>query len=143
MNKKMNKIDNHYSEDLIAPCGMNCRICVGYFGYTMAGKKRKMRCVGCNPSGKSCAFLKKYCNKLTKKEVNYCYECSDFPCIHLEKIDNTYRERYDMSIIENLKFIRDKGLNDFLEQQEEKYRCPECGGVVCVHNNICYNCESE
>ena len=75
---------------MIAPCGMNCRICLGYFGYTVTGKKRKMKCVGCKPRDKSCAFLKKYCKKLTKKEIEYCYECSDFPCKHLERIDKGY-----------------------------------------------------
>lgn len=133
--------NDKYTEELIAPCGMNCRICLGYFGYTSSGKRRKMRCIGCKPRDKSCAFLKKYCKKLAKKEVNYCYECSDFPCTHLEKLDKGYREQYNMSMIENLKYIRDKGMEDFLIQQEKKYRCSECGGVVCVHNNICYSCK--
>jgi len=38
------------SEKLIAPCGMNCRICIGFFGYTMNGEKRKIQFVGCKPS---------------------------------------------------------------------------------------------
>jgi len=37
---------NDFSEELIAPCGMNCKICLDYFGYTTKGKKRKMRCIG-------------------------------------------------------------------------------------------------
>jgi hypothetical protein len=45
--------------ELITPCGMNCRICIAFFGYTMNGKKRKMKCIGCKPSDKSCAHLKK------------------------------------------------------------------------------------
>jgi len=28
----------YFSERLIAPCGMNCRICLGFFGYTVSGK---------------------------------------------------------------------------------------------------------
>ena len=142
----INKIDavknDDFTKELIAPCGMNCRICLGYFGYTTSGKKRKMRCVGCKPRHKSCAFLKKYCKKLSKEEIEYCFECSDFPCVHLDKIDKGYRERYNMSMIENLKYIRDKGMDDFLIQQEKKYRCSECGGVICVHNGICYSCKS-
>lgn len=138
---KIDSVKNDkYTEDLIAPCGMNCRICLGYFGYTSSGKKRKMKCIGCKPRDKSCAFLKKYCKKLTKKEINYCYECTDFPCTHLEKIDGVYRERYNMSMIENLEYIRDNDINTFLKQQEKKYKCPECGGVICVHNGICYSC---
>jgi catechol 2,3-dioxygenase-like lactoylglutathione lyase family enzyme len=139
---KIDSVKNDkYTEDLIAACGMNCRICIGYFGYTVSGKKRKMKCIGCKPRNKSCAFLKKYCKKLTKKEVNYCYECSDFPCYHLENLDKLYRKRYNMSMIENLEYIRDKGMGKFLGHQQTKYQCPKCGGVICVHNDICYACE--
>lgn len=137
----MDKINKIFSEVLVAPCGMNCRICIGFFGYTMSGKKRKMRCIGCKPRDKNCAFLKKYCKILRKKEIDYCYGCSDFPCVNLEKIDKMYRERYNMSMIENLEFIRDKGMKEFLKQQKEKYICPECGGVICVHNGLCYSCK--
>ena len=140
---KIDSVKNDkFTEELIAACGMNCRICIGYFGYTMNGTKRKMKCIGCRPRDKSCAFLKKYCKKLTKKEVEYCYECSDFPCSYLEKLDLGYQERYKMSMIENLKYIRDHGIENFLKKQEKKYRCPECGGVICVHNGICYSCEN-
>jgi TP53 regulating kinase-like protein len=30
--------------ELIAPCGMNCGVCVAFFGYTLEGKKRKHVC---------------------------------------------------------------------------------------------------
>ena len=132
--------NDNYSEALIAPCGMNCRICIGYFGYTMSGNKRKMKCIGCKPRDKGCAFLKKYCKKLSKKEIDYCFNCSDFPCSHLERLDKGYQERYNMSMIENLKKIRDNGMDSFLNEQEKKYRCKECGGVICVHNGTCYSC---
>jgi catechol 2,3-dioxygenase-like lactoylglutathione lyase family enzyme len=138
----MNTLKNDkFTEELIAPCGMNCRICIAYFGYTVNGNKRKMKCIGCKPKDKSCAFLKKYCTKLRKNEIDYCSECKDFPCSYLEKIDSLYQKRYDMSMIENLEYIRAHGMNEFLRQQQEKYRCPECGGVICVHNGICYSCE--
>lgn len=137
-------IENYIlDESLIAPCGMNCGICLGFFGYKTNGEKRKMRCTGCKVRDKSCSFLKKFCTKLTKKEVTYCYECIDFPCKHLEKIDTVYRQRYNMSMIENLKNIRDNGIDSFLKQQEEIYQCPNCGSFICVHNNICYSCKNK
>jgi hypothetical protein len=43
-------------------------------------------------------------------------------------------------MIENLKYIRDNGIDDFLKQQEKKYKCPECAGLICVHNGKCYSC---
>ena len=130
-----------FRQELIAPCGMNCRICIGYYGYTMNGEKRKNTCEGCRLRDKNCAFIKKQCEKLSKKEVEYCFECMDFPCENLEKLDKRYREKYDMSMIKNLEFIKENGIDLFLKQQEEKYKCPNCCGVICIHNKICYNCE--
>lgn len=131
-----------FSEKLIAPCGMNCRICIGFLGYTMNGKKRKIKCIGCKPRDKSCAFLKKFCKKLTKKEIEYCYECIDFPCIHLEKLDQSYQKRFKMSMIGNLRMIKKQGMDAFLKEQEKKYKCPECGEIICVHNGKCYSCDT-
>ena len=127
-------------KDLIAVCGMNCRICLSYFGYAMSGKKRKNPCPGCRPSGKSCAFIKKRCRKTLEKEVDYCFECEAFPCEILENLDKRYRERFKMSMIDNLNFIKEKCIEKFLESQEEKYRCGQCGGVICVHTDKCYEC---
>ncbi len=130
-----------FRQELIAPCGMNCGICIGYFGYAKNGRKRKDIYEGCRIKDKNCAFIKKQCEKLSKKEVEYCFECEDFPCENLEKLDKRYQEKYDMSMIKNLEFIKENGINLFLKQQEEKYKCPNCGGVICVHNKKCYNCE--
>jgi len=130
-----------FNKDLIASCGMNCMICIGYFGYTMSGEKRKTACIGCTPRDKSCAFLKKYCEKLRKKEINYCFECNDFPCKQLKKLDEHYQKKYDMSMVENLIFIKKNGSKKFFELQKEKYECPVCKGTICVHTKICYNCK--
>jgi hypothetical protein len=43
-------------------------------------------------------------------------------------------------MIRNLKDIKKYGMDKFLKEQQEKYRCNECGGVICVHNGICYSC---
>ena len=101
-----------------------------------------MKCIGCKPTHKSCAHLIKYCKNKTINEVEYCHECNDFPCKQLQKLDNKYRERYAMSMIENLEYIRDNGIDKFLRKQDKKYQCPECGGVICVHNGICYSCST-
>ena len=31
-------------------------------------------------------------------------------------------------------------LSEFLEREEEKWKCPECGGTICCHDGICYSC---
>jgi uncharacterized OB-fold protein len=47
-----------------------------------------------------------------------------------------------MSTIDNLRFIEENGMEKFLQQQEARYKCPKCGGIICVHNGRCYNCNS-
>jgi hypothetical protein len=133
---------NAYSEALIAPCGMNCRLCIGFFGYTMNGFRRKKKCIGCNPNGKSCAHLKKFCKKLLKNEIEYCYQCDDFPCIQLQRLDKSYRKRFNMSMIRNLEEIKNDGMEEFLKHQEQTYKCKKCQGIICVHNGKCYTCDS-
>jgi len=45
-----------------------------------------------------------------------------------------------MSMIENQKIIRDRGMDELLKEQAEKFRCPTCGDVVSVHDGKCYAC---
>ncbi|MGY5859119.1 MAG: DUF3795 domain-containing protein [Candidatus Thorarchaeota archaeon] len=117
----------------------------------MSGTKRRHTCLGCRSSipkdgegkflqRKKCAFLKEHCDLLANEEVEFCYECPDYPCERLQTLDGRYREKYNMSMIENLNFIKTHGIQKFLENQKEKYSCPECGATTCVHTNRCYTC---
>jgi len=134
---------NSFESNLITPCGMNCGICVSFFGYAVNGRKRKNRCIGCRSRDKNCAFLKKRCDKLKNNTVNFCFECKIFPCDDLKNLDRHYREKYKMSMIENLKYLKKYGMNNFLEKEKNKWECPNCAGVICVHTNKCYSCENK
>jgi hypothetical protein len=46
-------------------------------------------------------------------------------------------------MLENLETIRDHGIEAFLDREEAKWRCPECGGTICCHNGLCMKCELE
>ncbi len=133
-------------KNLIAPCGMNCGVCSGYLALQNEVKSKGIRisyCAGCRPRNKKCAFLKKRCRFLSEGTMQYCYECALFPCENLAHIDKRYRTLYHMSMIENLICIKDRGINALLNKEQEKWRCPECGGVICCHNGICFTCETE
>jgi len=132
-----------FKQELIAPCGMNCGICIGYFGYSMDGNKRKITCEGCRIRNKNCAFIIKRCEILSNKEIDFCFECKDFPCENLKKLDTRYRTRFNMSMIENLKYIEKNGISKFIENEVERWKCPKCGGVICVHNGKCYDCGTQ
>jgi len=62
------------------------------------------------------------------------------PCEKLSHLDKRYRERYGMSMVENLRMLKSKGMDEFLKDQAERFRCPSCGGVICVHDAKCYFC---
>ncbi len=137
-------MDRH--ADLVAPCGMNCGICSSYLAGTRDIKNLGVRmpyCPGCRPRNKSCAFLKKHCQLLAEGKVTFCYECPEFPCERLVALDKRYRERYHMSMLENLKFIKEQGMDAFLQKEAEKWHCPGCGGTISCHNGICFDCGIE
>jgi hypothetical protein len=101
------------TNDLIAPCGMNCGLCASYLALKNDLKAKSVKmpyCAGCRPRKKNCAFLKKQCSKLANEEVAFCFECSNFPCDRLKTIDSRYKQRYRMSMIENLNYIKKEGM---------------------------------
>ena len=129
--------------NLIAPCGMNCSLCIAYqfmkSDLNKHGFHRKY-CPGCIPRGKNCTHMADKCELLGKGMIRFCYECQEFPCKRLKSLDTRYRTKYHMSMIENLIFIRNYGIEKFLEKEDEKWKCPECGELICCHNGLCFNC---
>jgi len=43
-------------------------------------------------------------------------------------------------MIENLHYIKNHTMEGFLEREGEKWRCPECGEIICCHNGLCLSC---
>lgn len=132
-------------EMLIAPCGMNCELCVSYiFNKHDLNKKgfNRKYCNGCIARGKNCTFsLAKKCSLIANGKIRFCYECKNFPCDSLKRLDKRYREKYNMSMIDNLKSIKENGIDKFLKQEEKKWVCPTCGELICCHNSLCLNCK--
>jgi hypothetical protein len=129
--------------DLIAPCGMNCALCVAYqfkakdlnkLGY------HKTYCPGCIPRGRHCTFTGGLCEQLANGTVRFCYECEQFPCLRLKRLDKRYRTKYDMSMIANNKMIKAQGIDAFLARQAVNWACPACGEIMCTHMHMCLDC---
>lgn len=134
------------NEQLIAPCGMNCGVCSNYLSMKNDLNKKgfaKKYCPGCLPRGENCTFMRKHCDFLAKGLVRFCYECEKFHCRRLKDLDKRYRTKYHMSMIENLHFIKAHGIRLFLEKEVSKWRCPQCGEMICCHNGLCFNCGLE
>jgi hypothetical protein len=59
----------------------------------------------------------------------------------LKHLNQYYQTKYDTSFIKNLDYIKENGLAKFISRQQRKYGCKRCGGLICIHNKKCYNCD--
>ncbi len=124
---------------LIAPCGMNCRLCMAYV-------RDKKACPGCRGDdslkSKYCVTCKiKTCEQIAEGKSKYCFSCNNYPCARLKQLDKRYRTKYGMSMVDNLQIIKEFGVRHFIRNEKEKWTCPNCGEIICVHKPICLSCE--
>jgi hypothetical protein len=131
---------NSNSPKLIAPCGINCRLCRAY---VRVGKS--IPCPGCRGENtfkaKSCVTCRiKNCEKIVEGKYKYCFECNIFPCARLKHLDKRYRAKYATSAIGNLLSIKEIGIRDFVDIENKKWVCPECGAMLCMHIPQCLSC---
>jgi hypothetical protein len=125
--------------ELIAPCGMNCRLC-------MAFQREKNKCSGCNSiDGTKPAYcthcIISNCDTIKNNTSGLCHECDKFPCKRLKQLDKRYRTKYHMSMLENLLDIKQMGMEAFLEKQQLRWTCSECGNILSVHRDFCFVCK--
>ena len=118
------------NKKLISPCGINCGLCLHYLREInkcpgcFSGRKVNQKCIKCNI-------------KLCKdRKEEFCYSCDKFPCERLKRLDKRYREKYDVSVIENLELIRDKGMDEFIKSEKKRWQSIE--GVLCMHDKKYY-----
>lgn len=128
-------LDRH---DLIAPCGIDCRLCQRY-------GRPKAPCPGCRgddrlklPSCLNCRI--KNCPAIKSGKVAFCFACDAYPCALINRLDKRYRNSYDLSVIANLERIAGAGLDRFVDEQENNWVCMGCGEMLCMHKSACRNC---
>jgi hypothetical protein len=125
--------------EMIAPCGMNCGICIGHI-------REKRKCPGCREIdayqsgyGRECYI--RSCQILENKNWIYCSDkCEKYPCLRLKNLDKRYRTKYGMSMIENLGNIKTLGIEKFIETEQTRWKCRGCGELLCVHRISCLKC---
>lgn len=127
--------ENEMKPTMIAPCGMNCELCV-------SRQREKKKCPGCRggdghkPAGcVNCTV--RNCPRLPKS--GFCYDCGQY-CTRLKSLDKRYRTSYGMSMLDNLENLRTLGMEAFLDREKTRWTCPHCGAVLCVHRDICLSC---
>ncbi len=83
--------------NLLAPCGMNCLVCYVHL-------REKKPCRGCRAMDGSQPGHCRVCKIKTcaaEREVAFCSDCPDFPCVVIRRLDRSYRQRYAVSLVED------------------------------------------
>lgn len=79
-------------------------------------------------------------NCVNEKEINFCYECSEYPCKILKRLDKSYQMRYKESLVKKMSIIETMGMDYYLEKERERLKCSECGHELNLHDKICHMC---
>ncbi len=130
-----------FTADMIAPCGLDCSLC-------RLAHDKDHPCAGCNGPNENkprfCAELCGIviCEKRRNNGYEYCDECPEFPCEDVMEKESRYTTAYPLyeSPLNNIRLIREIGMDAFLEKQRSEWTCKECGGPVCVQTGICRDC---
>jgi hypothetical protein len=145
---------------LVGICGIYCGSCPKYLasriqdhaylnqtsqetGYLV----EEIRCDGClsdkvYPTCIECRHGFRECSKA--KGVTWCFECTDFPCQRLRDFLNIHVVNgisHHALLIEELHYMKDHGIDAWVEKQEKASQCPSCRQRVYWHDHQCPYCK--
>jgi hypothetical protein len=80
-----------------------------------------------------------------EKKVESCILCRQYPCEHTERLAELVQKNKDFLphcrvMLKNLDTIKDRGPGQWLKQQEEKWKCPDCGTSFTWYQEKCSRC---
>lgn len=127
----------------LAPCGVYCGACPSF------GKS----CRGCADESREQGRSSKWGCKVRvccyeQEQKDFCIECEKFPCkAHKKKLLDTHPEdprfKYRHEVPANFSKMKEKGIDDYLRYQKERWACPSCGGTVYFYHYRCGRCKRE
>jgi len=149
------------NKNLAGRCGLYCGICEIYRAYKDSKKLQQelakkhncspdeVRCEGCQALdvyawsyekewGTNCKFVK--C--LNTKKLNFCFECAEYETC--QKFDKFVKicTGIGIDLRNNLKMIKEGKVEEWITEQEKKWRCPKCGKPIIVSYSFknCHMC---
>lgn len=137
---------------LLAPCGLYCGVCAILIAHRDDNAKFKerlvnvyglksvdeVRCQGCLSDD-----LFMYCqvcpirNCCEEKGIEGCHRCDEFPCRFIEEFPMPVGKKVIMRAIPTWKVL---GTDRFVEEEEKRYRCPNCGYPLFRGAQRCRDC---
>jgi len=141
-------------KELLSPCGLYCGVCGIRFAHVEQDQKLKeslARVYGLSPEDIQCegclsSVVFKFCRICALKkcagEKGYegCHQCVDFPCAHVQNYP--WPEAKTM-ILEAIPRWREMGTRQWVEAEEERYRCPHCNALLFRGVKTCRKCRQK
>ncbi len=148
--------------NLLAPCGLYCGVCAVFYATKDNNQKFRERLLGvfkgklpnsenltaedilCEGCLSEQPFL--YCEKCLIRECTTsrgyigCHECDDFPCLYIENFPIPVGKKV---IMRTVPYWRQVGTEKFVQDEEARYQCPECGHKLFRGAKRCNRCKIE
>ena len=153
--------------DFASPCGLYCGVCAIYIAHRDNNEKLRERLVGLYKGGVSGKGTLPNSENLTTADIRCqgclsddrfmhcrqcdirdctqakgytgCHECAEFPCRH---IDNFSMKIGKKVILRCVPYRREVGTEKWIEDEENRYFCPECGYKVFRGVVTCKQCKA-
>ena len=143
-------------KELLSPCGLYCGVCSIYIAHRDNNLKFKEKllpvyrafaksvddiaCTGCLSEGvvfpvcqkcpiKSCAF---------EKGIDGCHQCDEFPCKFIENFPINVGKKV---ILRSIPTWKELGTERFVEEEEKRYHCFDCGNPLFRGAKRCNKCK--
>ena len=142
-------------KELLAPCGLYCGVCSIYIAHRDNNLKFKkallpiykafaksiddISCTGCLSDGvvfpvcRSCPI--KRCSQ--DKGILGCHQCEDFPCKFIQNFPIAVGKKV---ILRAIPTWRELGTEKWVELEEKRYHCPDCGNPLFRGAKRCNQC---
>ena len=153
--------------DFASPCGLYCGVCAIYIAHRDNNQKLKEGLVrlyqggtagkGTLPNSEKLTTEDIQCNgclsdvrflhcqqceiRKCSQEKGYtgCHECDDFPCQQIEQFPMAVGKKV---ILRSVPYRRKFGTEKWIEDEEARYICPECGNKVFRGVIKCNQCKT-
>ncbi|MFH1090465.1 MAG: DUF3795 domain-containing protein [Pseudomonadota bacterium] len=137
---------------LLAPCGLYCGVCGVLIAHRDKNENflaRLAEFYGCRPEDLHCegclsgvrAEFCRICHiRACTLEKGYegCHQCQDWPCSYIEDFPLPVGKRV---IMRTIPYWREAGTERFVDEEEKRYKCPNCGYILFRGAKRCRECQ--
>lgn len=142
-------------KEWLACCGLYCGVCavliadrddnekfknklLGVYGLSSTDQ---VRCKGCRSDDRfilcEACPIRQCCDD---KGIEGCHQCDEWPCGYIEDFGYPVGKKVMLRAIPTW---REHGTEKWVEMEEERYHCPECGYVLFRGARRCRSCGIE